>query len=65
MPRDIHQRYLTVDEIAEYLGFNRQTLWRWAREEVIPHYRVGNKFRFKLDEVERWMQRRKKKCRAA
>ncbi|MFC1475782.1 helix-turn-helix domain-containing protein [Candidatus Zixiibacteriota bacterium] len=58
-----HTPYLTVDQVAEHLGFNRQTIWRWAREGTIPCYRIHRKFRFKIEEVEKWVQKRRQRCR--
>jgi len=59
-PRD---RYLTVDEVADHLAFDRQTIWRWAREGTIPCYRIGTKFRFRLCEIDRWMIAKRQQSR--
>ena len=35
-------------------------LYKWAREDKIPHYRIGNLVRFNVEEVDDWLMRHKK-----
>ena len=46
--------YLTVKEVAQYLGMKTSTVYAWVRE--IPHYKVGNLIRFKREDVDAWME---------
>lgn len=50
----MEQVYLTVKEVAQYLGMKTSTLYTWVRE--IPHYRIGNLIRFRRDEIDGWME---------
>lgn len=43
---------LTVQEVANYLRVSRQTVYTMVRENKIPHFRVGNKVRFKRADIE-------------
>lgn len=43
---------LTVQEVADYLRVSRQTVYTMIRANKIPHFRVGNKVRFKLSDIE-------------
>lgn len=43
---------LTVDQAAERLGCNRDTLTRWAREGRIAATKVGREWRFEADKLE-------------
>ena len=43
---------LTVQEVADYLRVSRQTVYAMVRANKIPHFHVGNKVRFKLDDIE-------------
>lgn len=50
--------YLTVAELAEKVGVSMRTVQRWIAETDIPHRRVGGIIRFKLAEVDEWMDAR-------
>jgi excisionase family DNA binding protein len=56
MPAD--PEVLTVDEVCEVLGTGRATLYRLARQGRIPCFRVGREWRFRKDEILRWMTER-------
>jgi excisionase family DNA binding protein len=58
MGRRAHQRerveqepLLTVDELADFLGYHPESVRRLARADVIPGFRVGHAWRFKLSAV--------------
>ncbi len=43
---------LTAFQLAEQLGLNPQTIWRWAREGKIPRVPgLGRVVRFRADDV--------------
>ena len=53
------RRYVGADAVCEYLGLARSTLYDYRKRGLIPHYRIGGRYRFRLDEVEDWMQARR------
>jgi excisionase family DNA binding protein len=54
----MEQKLLTVKELAQYLGVNRFSVYRWVEQQKIPHRRVDRLIRFDLREVEEFMRRR-------
>ena len=48
---------MTLEEVAKYLRLHRTTVYRLAREGVIPGFKVGSQWRFSKDRVDRWMAR--------
>lgn len=57
--------FLTADEAAVYLGgLNSRTVTRWARENYIPAYPIGEGkrrlWRFLQDDLEAWMLARRR-----
>ena len=48
-------RLWTAKDVAEYLGVNIQTVWEWARRGEIPCYRIGDFYRFKEVEIDKWL----------
>jgi len=37
----MNDRWLSVDDIAAYLGIKRETLYKWLAEKDIPAHKVG------------------------
>lgn len=50
------KQYYTTKEISQLLSLKESTLYSKVKTAEIPHYRVGKLIRFKLTEVEEWMQ---------
>jgi excisionase family DNA binding protein len=43
---------LTTTQLANQLGFTPRTIQRWAREQRIPHLRIGRHVRFLPSQVQ-------------
>ena len=52
MPTDI----MTIHEVAEYLKLNEKTAYRLASQGEIPGFKVGGSWRFKRQDIERWIE---------
>lgn len=48
---------MTVREVAKYLRMHQMTIYRMANEERLPAYKVGNRWRFKKEEIDAWLKR--------
>ncbi|WP_233713226.1 methylation-associated defense system helix-turn-helix domain-containing protein MAD1 [Amaricoccus solimangrovi] len=46
---------MTIREVAEYLKLNEKTAYRLAAEGEIPGFKVGGSWRFKRQDIERWI----------
>ena len=49
-------RWMSVDEIAAYLGVSKDTVYTWASERRMPGHKVGRFWKFKKDEVDGWVR---------
>jgi excisionase family DNA binding protein len=49
-------RWLSVDEIAVYLGISKETVYRWLDRGSIPAHRVGKLWKFKPSEIDGWVK---------
>jgi excisionase family DNA binding protein len=52
----MEDRWLSVDEIAEYLGVKRDTVYKWVAERDMPAHRVGRFWKFKKEKVDTWVE---------
>ena len=51
MPEDI----LTIRVVADYLKVTERTLYRLVQEGKLPAFKVGNSWRFRREDLERWI----------
>lgn len=46
---------MTVADVAEYLSLDPQTVSRKAQADELPGFKVGNRWRFDKDDIDRWI----------
>lgn len=51
-PRD---EILTLQEVAVYLKAGKRTVYRLAQQGDIPAFKLGGTWRFRRDELDRWI----------
>ena len=52
----------TADEIAKYLRVHPYTVKRLARAGKIPGFKVGDQWRFDVQEIEEWKRKQRPAC---
>ncbi len=52
----MEDRWLSGDEIAVYLGVQRDTVYGWIATKNLPAHRVGRLWKFKREEVDAWVR---------
>lgn len=53
----MEDRWLSVDEIAAYLGIKRDTVYKWIDQKDMPAHKVGRLWKFKRVEIDEWVRR--------
>lgn len=54
------KRFLSIIELAEFLGIPRLTIYQWIHQRKIPHIKLGHKtVRFDREQIERWLEEKK------
>ena len=48
--------YLCVEQIAEYLGVSKDTVYTWIASKGMPAHRLGRLWKFKKEEVDGWVK---------
>jgi excisionase family DNA binding protein len=51
---------LTLKEVALYLKLAEKTAYRLASEGKLPGFKVGGSWRFKKDDLEKWIEQAKR-----
>ena len=54
---------LTLREIADYLKLTERTLYRLTQEGKLPGFKVGNSWRFRLRDIDAWIEAQKAEVR--
>ena len=52
----IEDRWLSVEEIADYLGIKRDTDYKWIERKKMPAHKVGSLWKFRKEEVDDWVR---------
>ena len=49
------EKWSSLEEIAEHLGVSKDTIRNWIKKGVIPYRRIGKQYKFKISEVDAWV----------
>ena len=55
--------YLTIEQVASLIGVPKSFIYRRTARghgDPIPHYRIGGHLRFKLADIEQWIEGHRK-----
>jgi len=52
----MENRWFSVDEIAEYLGVQPDTVYKWITRKDMPVHKLGRLWKFKTSEVDEWVR---------
>ena len=47
---------MNLREASQYLGISPDTLYKYLGRDKIPAFKLGNRWRFKKDLLDRWME---------
>lgn len=51
----MEDRWLSVDEVAAYLGVKRDTVYKWIERKQMPAKKVGRLWKFKKGQIDEWV----------
>ena len=49
-------RWLSVDQVAVYLGVKRDTIYKWIARKKMPAHKVGRLWKFREQEIDEWVR---------
>lgn len=50
----MERRYLNINELSDYLGIPKGTLYAWVCYKKIPYVKIGRLVKFDLKRIEGW-----------
>ena len=48
--------WVSVKQVAEYLGIKKETVYLWIDSKNMPGHKVGRLWKFKLSEIDVWVR---------
>ena len=52
----MNERWLSLAEIAAYLGVSKDSVYRWLELSAMPAHKVGRQWKFKATEADAWVR---------
>lgn len=56
---------MNLREASQYLGISPDTLYKYLNTDKIPAFKLGNRWRFKKDLLDRWMEKKSERNEGA
>lgn len=57
MENTINEKWVSIEEAAEHLGIKPGTIRGWIQKDKgIPAHKVGKQWKFKLSELDLWVE---------
>ena len=50
------ETYLSIEGLAKYLGVAEKTVRKWVLNHDVPYRKIHKVIRFRLSEIERWIE---------
>ena len=50
------EKWVNLEDIAVHLSMSEDTVRTWVKENKLPFYRVGKRYKFKISEVDEWVR---------
>lgn len=51
----MEERWLSVDDVAAYLGIRRDTIYKWIDRKKMPAHKVGRLWKFRRADIDKWV----------
>ena len=50
-----NEKWTSIEEIAEHIQVHKDTIRIWIRKGEIPAHKIGKQWRFKISEIDEWV----------
>jgi excisionase family DNA binding protein len=55
----MEKRFLSIQELSEYLGVRKGTVYVWVCQRRIPYLKIGKLVKFDMREIENWLKNKR------
>lgn len=56
MPEITRDRWVSIEEVSNYLNVTRQTVLKWIATKNMPAVKMGKAWKLMINEVEAWVR---------
>ena len=57
MPNELNEKWIGVEEAADYLGVKPATIRDWIKKQTgIPAHKIGKQWKFKISDLDTWIK---------
>jgi len=56
MNENMNDGWIGIEQAAQYIGVNKDTIRNWIKKGTIPANRVGKLWKFKKSELDEWIK---------
>ena len=53
----VQREVMDIRQAADYLAISADSLYKYASENTVPAFKLGNRWRFKRSRLDEWMDR--------
>ena len=50
------EKWVNLEDVAEHLSLSQDTVRTWIKEDKLPAYKAGKRYKFKISEVDEWVR---------
>ena len=52
----VSEKWIGIEDAADYLGVTKDTIRNWIKKTNIPAHKIGKLWKFKLSELDAWVK---------
>lgn len=53
---DAVEKLVSLEDVAIYLDVSKDTIRSWIKKGTIPFHKVGRQYKFRMSEIEAWVE---------
>ncbi|MEG2483688.1 MAG: helix-turn-helix domain-containing protein [Lachnospiraceae bacterium] len=50
------EKWVNLEDVADYLSVSKDTIRAWIKNEKIPFYKAGKRYKFKISEIDDYVR---------
>lgn len=52
----MEKRFISIEDLSQYLGLTKGTLYVWVCQRRIPYLKIGKLLKFDIIEIQDWLK---------